>query len=238
MGIERQNRILAAMNAASRARVVSRIEQVELQSGQVLFEPGDTLRHAYFPITSILSLLAILRDGSAVVTAVVGSEGGFGLLAGMGTRRPIVRCIVQIGGLALRARIGRVREEFGRSEQARTLIMEGCEALIHQTQQTVACNLKHPVNARLCRWLLMLHDRSFEDTLPLTHEALANLLGANRTSVTLAAKSLQRAGLITSNRGVVRIVDPRGLREAVCECYGSVQAQLAYLEQVRQPAAE
>jgi DNA-binding transcriptional regulator YhcF (GntR family) len=84
----------------------------------------------------------------------------------------------------------------------------------------------------------MLHDRSFEDTLPLTHEALANLLGANRTSVTLAAKSLQRAGLITSNRGVVRIVDPRGLREAVCECYGSVQAELAYLEQVRQPAAE
>jgi CRP-like cAMP-binding protein len=238
MGIELHNRVLAAMNGASRARVLNRIEQVELQNGQVLFEPGDTLRHAYFPITCVFSLLAILHDGSAVVTSVVGTEGGFGLLAGMGTRKPFLRCIVQIGGLALRAPIGRVREEFGRSEQARTLIMEGCEALIYQAQQSVACNVKHPVNARMCRWLLMLHDRSRQDALPLTHEALANLLGANRTSVTLAAKELQRAGLITCNRGLVRIVDRRGLRQAACECYGNVQAHLAYLDQLRLPAAE
>jgi CRP-like cAMP-binding protein len=229
MGIELQNRVLTAVNVASRTRILSRSEQVELHSGQVLFEPGETLRHAYFPINCVLSLLAILHDGSAVVTAVIGREGAFGLLSGMGTRKPFVRCIVQVGGLALRARTGRVREEFGRSEQARSLIMEVCEVLIHQAPQSVACNVRHAVTARLCRWLLMLHDRSRQDELPLTHEALANLLGANRTSVTLAAKALQRAGFITYSRGIVRITDRHGLEEAACECYGSVQAHLELL---------
>ena len=219
----RSNRLLGAMEATSLARIAPHLEPVVLQLGDVVCEAGGVLKHAYFPQGAVLSLLTVLENGSAIETANIGREGAFGLFAAMYSRVSFNRCLVQFEGGMVRCPIDFLQSEIEHSEHVRNLLVSYSETLLSQVQQTVACNALHSTEERMCRWLLMMHDRAEGEALPYTHEFLSHMLGANRKSVTLAAQSLQTAGLITYQRGKIRVVDRAGLEQASCECYAIVK---------------
>ena len=211
------------MQAASLARIDPHLEPVQLKLGAFVCDAGGLLRHAYFPQGTVLSLLTVLENGSAIETANIGREGAFGLFAAMYSRVSFNRCLVQLEGGMVRCPIEVLHAEFERSEHVRDLFVSYSETLLSQVQQTVACNALHTTEERMCRWLLMMHDRAAGEALPYTHEFLSHMLGANRKSVTLAAQSLQMAGLINYHRGKIKVLDRRGLEKASCECYAIVK---------------
>src|SRR5450631_2826868 len=222
-GDEVRNRLLAAIEAASLARIAPHLEPVVLKLGDVVCEAGGLLKHAYFPEGAVLSLLTVLENGSAVETANIGREGAFGLFAAMYSRVSFNRCLVQFEGGMVRCPIDFLQSEFEHSEQVRNLFVSYSETLLSQVQQTVACNAMHTTEERICRWLLMMHDRAGGEALPYTHEFLSHMLGANRKSVTLAAQSLQMAGLISYRRGTIQVLNRTGMENASCECYAIVK---------------
>jgi CRP-like cAMP-binding protein len=217
------NRLLGALETSSRKRIEPRLETVTLKLGAVVCDAGGTLKHAYFPEGAVLSLLTVLENGSAIETANIGREGAFGLFAAMYSRVSFNRCLVQLEGGMVRCPIEVLQSEFKNSEHVRNLFVSYSETLLSQVQQTVACNALHTTEERMCRWLLMMHDRAEGEALPYTHEFLSNMLGANRKSVTLAAQALQAAGLITYRRGKIQVLDRLGLEKASCECYAIVR---------------
>lgn len=219
----RSNQLLGALEPASHDRIASHLESVKLELGAVVCEAGGLLEHAYFPQGSVLSLLTVLENGSAIETANIGREGAFGLFAAMYSRVSFNRCIVQLEGHMSRCPIELLQTEFRNSEHVRNLFVSYSETLLSQVQQTVACNAMHTTEERMCRWLLMMHDRAEGEFLTYTHEFLANILGANRKSVTLAAQSMQNAGLISYRRGRIQVLDRAGLEGASCECYAIVR---------------
>ena len=162
-------------------------------------------------------------DGTAIETANIGREGAFGLFAAMYSRTSFNRSLVQLQGAMFRVRIDILHVEFERSAQIRNLFVSYSETLLAQIQQTVACNALHTTQQRICRWLLMMHDRADGRYLGYTHEFLADVLGVNRKSVTLAAQALQREGLINYHRGTIQVLDRFGLEKASCECYAVVK---------------
>ena len=219
----RSNQLLGALETASRKRIEPHLEPIELKLGAVVCDAGGLLKHAYFPQGSVLSLLTVLENGSAIETANIGREGAFGLFAAMYSRVSFNRCIVQLVGRMVRCPIELLQFEFRNSEHVRDLFVSYSETLLSQVQQTVACNAMHTTEERMCRWLLMMHDRAEGEALTYTHEFLAHILGANRKSVTLAAQSMQMAGLISYHRGTIQVLDRQGLEKASCECYEIVR---------------
>ncbi|MGA7383784.1 MAG: Crp/Fnr family transcriptional regulator [Methylocella sp.] len=219
------NRLLGAFEPEAHARIDPHIQPVALRLGDVICEAGGHLEHVYFPIGSVLSLLTVLANGAAVETANIGNEGAFGLFAAMYSRTSFNLCLVQLEGGLVRVPIEVVRGEFERSEHVRNLLVSYSETLLAQVQQTAACNSMHTIEQRLCRWLLMMHDRAGRESLTYTHEFLAHMLGADRKSVTLAAQAMQAAGLIGYRRGTIQIIDRPGLEKRACECYAIVQAR-------------
>jgi CRP-like cAMP-binding protein len=217
------NWLLGAMESTSRKRIDPHLEPIKFKLGVVVCEAGGLLKHAYFPQGAVLSLLTVLENGSAIETANIGREGAFGLFAAMYSRVSFNRCLVQLEGGTLRCPIEVLQSEFKRSEHMRDLFVSYSETLLSQVQQTVACNALHTTEERMCRWLLMMHDRAEGEALPYTHEFLSHMLGANRKSVTLAAQSLQTAGLISYRRGRISVHDRPGLEKASCECYAVVK---------------
>jgi CRP-like cAMP-binding protein len=219
----RSNRLLGALETASRRRIEPHLEPIKLKLGAIVCEAGGLLKHAYFPQGAVLSLLTVLENGSAIETANIGREGAFGLFAAMYSRVSFNRCLVQLEGSIVRCPIELLQSEFKRSEHVRDLFVSYSETLLSQVQQTVACNAMHTTEQRICRWLLMMHDRAEGEALPYTHEFLSHMLGTNRKSVTLAAQSLQAAGLISYSRGTIKVLDRPGLERASCECYRIVK---------------
>jgi CRP-like cAMP-binding protein len=219
----RGNRLLGALEADNRRRIGPHLEPIKLKLGAIVCEAGGLLKHAYFPEGAVLSLLTVLENGSAIETANIGREGAFGLFAAMYSRVSFNRCLVQLEGSIVRCPIELLQSEFKCSEHVRDLFVSYSETLLSQVQQTVACNAMHATEQRICRWLLMMHDRAEGEALPYTHEFLSHMLGANRKSVTLAAQSLQTAGLISYYRGTIKVLDRPGLEKASCECYGIVR---------------
>ncbi|ABE63319.1 transcriptional regulator, Crp/Fnr family [Nitrobacter hamburgensis X14] len=217
------NWLLGAMESTSRKRIDPHLEPIKFKLGVVVCEAGGLLKHAYFPQGAVLSLLTVLENGSAIETANIGREGAFGLFAAMYSRVSFNRCLVQLEGGTLRCPIEVLQSEFKRSEHMRDLFVSYSETLLSQVQQTVACNALHTTEERMCRCLLMMHDRAEGEALPYTHEFLSHMLGANRKSVTLAAQSLQTAGLISYRRGRISVHDRPGLEKASCECYAIVK---------------
>jgi len=217
------NRLLGALEPRSRKRIESHLQPIELKLGAVVCEAGGLLKHAYFPQGSVLSLLTVLENGSAIETANIGREGAFGLFAAMYSRVSFNRCLVQFEGSMVRCPIALLQSEFRDSEHVRNLFVSYSETQLSQVQQTVACNAMHTTEERMCRWLLMMHDRAQGKALPYTHEFLSHMLGANRKSVTLAAQAMQAAGLISYRRGKILVVDRPGLEAASCECYAIVK---------------
>jgi CRP-like cAMP-binding protein len=217
------NQLLGALEPASRKRIDPHLEAVEFKLGEMVCDAGGLLKHAYFPQGSVLSLLTVLENGAAIETANIGREGAFGLFAAMYSRTSFNRCIVQLEGHTVRCPIQLLQYEFKNSEHVRDLFVSYSETLLSQIQQTVACNSTHTTEERMCRWLLMMHDRAGQEALPYTHEFLSHILGANRKSVTLAAQSMQNAGLISYHRGRMQVLDRTGLEQASCECYAVVK---------------
>ena len=215
--------MFGALEASSRKRIDPHLEPIKLELGAIVCDAGGLLKHAYFPEGAVLSLLTVLENGSAIETANIGREGAFGLFAAMYSRVSFNRCLVQLEGSVIRCPIEVLQSEFKRSEHVRDLFVSYSETLLSQVQQTVACNAMHTTEERICRWLLMMHDRAEGEALPYTHEFLSHMLGANRKSVTLAAQSLQTAGLISYYRGTIKVLNRPGLEKASCECYAIVK---------------
>jgi len=215
--------LLGAFESASRERVDPYIERVEVTLGDIVCEAGGILNHAYFPDGAVLSLLTVLENGTAIETANIGREGAFGLFAAMYSRSSFNRSLVQLEGGLLRVPIKVLQSEFERSAHIRNLFVSYSETLLAQIQQTVACNALHSTRQKMCRWLLMMHDRADGEHLTYTHEFLAQVLGVNRKSETLAAQALQREGLIDYHRGLMQILDRPGVEKASCECYAIVK---------------
>ena len=219
------NQLLAAMETSSRRRIEAHLQPVQLKLKTVVCEAGAMVRHAYFPLGSVLSLLTVLDDGAAIETANIGREGAFGIFPGIYRRASFNQCLVQLEGPMLRCPIAVLQGEFERSAQVRDLLVSYSETLMSQVQQTVGCNALHSVEQRMCRWLLMMFDRAEGEPMSYTHEFLSHIMGVNRTSISLAAKSLQRAGLIAYRRGTIQVVDKSGLERASCECYAVVRSR-------------
>jgi CRP-like cAMP-binding protein len=219
----RTNRLLAALDPEDFTPLEPDLEVVELSRGQVLYEPGDVIRHVYFPHEAIISLVNVMEDGGTTEIAVFGREGVVGLLSALVTREAFGRYIVQMSGTASRVPFERLNEVRNARPALRQLIMRYGEALLAQTFQTVSCNAVHVVEARCCRWILSMHDRADQATLPLTHEFLAEMLGVQRSSVSVVTRTLQTAGLVQQSRGGITVIDRAGLEETACECYGRIR---------------
>jgi CRP-like cAMP-binding protein len=221
--VTHKNRLLAAIQPASRERLAPYFEEVEVKLGTTVCEAGGVLNHAYFPDGAVLSLLTVLENGSAIETANIGREGAFGLFAAMYSRTSFNRSLVQLQGNLIRVPIKILQVEFEQNAQIRNLFVSYSETQLAQIQQTVACNSMHTTQERICRWLLMMHDRADGEELTYTHEFLAAMMGVSRKSVTLAAQALQKAGFIDYRRGKMQVVDRPGLENASCECYSVIK---------------
>ncbi len=219
----RANRLLAALDPDDFAHLEPHLEIVDLHRGQVLYETGETLLYAYLPHDTVISLVTLMKDGSSAEMAVSGREGLLGLVSAVVTRRSLGRYVVQVTGTASRIDIDRMHEAISTRPGIRRLFLHYTEALMTQVLQSVACNAVHGAEARCCRWILSMHDRLDSDALPLTHEFLAELLGVQRSTLSIITHKLQTAGLIRQARGVITVTNRAGLEGATCECYGRIR---------------
>jgi CRP-like cAMP-binding protein len=219
----RANRLLAALEPEDFAALEPHLEPVTLTYKQVLYDMGDAVTHVYFPHDAIVSLVNVMEDGATVEVGVFGCEGVLGLLSAMASREAFGRYVVQMPGTASRITFERIKEVQNARPNLRQLILNYGETLLAHTFQTVSCNAVHPVEARCCRWILAMHDRAGQDTLPLTHEFLAEMLGVQRSTVSVVTRTLQTAGLIQQSRGSISVTDRAGLEETACECYGRIR---------------
>jgi len=213
------NKLLAALPRSDFSLLAPHLTASSMAQGTVVFEAGDEVDQVYFPHSGMFSLLVVMRDGKAIETATVGREGVIGAMAGLGLYRSLVRVVVQLPLAVSKMPAAQFRKALTASEAIRELATDYNEVLLTQARITAACNALHPVEARFCRWLLQSADRAGSDTVTLTQELLAEMLGVRRTSVTEVAGKLQHEGVITYSRGVIRIVDRAGLERLSCECY-------------------
>lgn len=213
------NRILAALPEGEYLHLVPHLEFATLKFKQVLYEPNVPIRFGYFPNSGMICLIAIMRDGASVEVGVIGNEGFVGTPILLGVKSTPNRVLVQIAGGAFRIKAEALRAILPRTPRLELMLRRFIHAQAFQIAQSAACNRLHQVEGRLARWLLMTRDRVGSDLLPLTHEFLAEMLGARRSTVTVAAGALQRAGLIEYSRGRVRTLDRTGLEKSACECY-------------------
>ena len=218
------NRLLAGLAAPDRAALAPHLEAVSLSRGEVLFHPGDEVEQIHFPCGStVVSLVTVLADGRAAEAATIGREGAVGGIVSGGSKPAFCRAAAQIAGPALRLEAARLETAKGASAALRDRFARYADCLVAQLQQSVVCNAVHPLEARLCRWLLTTQDRVGDADLPLTQDALAEMLGTRRSTVTPVAGELQRRGLIAYRRGRVRVLDRAGLQRAACECHAALR---------------
>jgi CRP-like cAMP-binding protein len=217
------NRLLAALPAKEYERLLDGLEPVRLTYGEVLDEPGERMRYAYFPCDSLVSLLTLVEGRRALEVGLVGPEGMVGSRLALGFTTSSVRALVQGTGMALRIESAHFLQNFQRSPALQRALLRFTDALMLQFAQNAACNRFHVVEARLARWLLMTRERVSSREFYLTHEFLADMLGVRRVGVTVAASALQRQQLIRYRRGAVKILDLQGLEASACSCYQEVR---------------
>jgi CRP-like cAMP-binding protein len=221
----RCNSLLKALPPEERRALAPHLETVHLARGTVLAEAGAALGHVHFPHDGVVSSTLTMGDGGTAEIATIGCEGMVGMGVVLGHPQTMTRNVVQVAGAAARLPVTEFEAALARSPAVRALCLSYAAALLFQVMQSSACNALHPTEQRLCRWLLLLHDRAGEDTLHLTQEFLAEMLGVYRPTVTLVARSLQAAGLIRYRRGVIEVLNRASLEEVSCECYRAVRTQ-------------
>jgi CRP-like cAMP-binding protein len=220
------NGILLGLPPKEFELVFPKLEFVRLKTHQLLHEPGDTLRSAYFCNGGLVSILSVFPDGKSVEVGLVGKEGFIGLPLVVGFHTAPTRAIAQIEGSAFRVDGEALIALLGQCPRLERQLHQFSQIMAMQVTQIAACNRLHEVNERLARWLLMSSDRIGSSLVPLTQELLAQMLGTRRSSVTVAAGMLQKAGLTSHTRGSVKIVDRGKLEDVSCECYGIMQRQV------------
>jgi CRP-like cAMP-binding protein len=201
------------------------MEFVTLALGETLYESGSHLRHVYFPVSGVVSLLIVTEDGGSAEIAVIGNDGCVGIALLLGGETTLDRAVVQIAGHAYRLPAEVVLREFKRGHAAQLLLLRYIQALMTQTAQTAVCNRHHTVEQQLCRWLLLTLDRVPSTDVVMTQELISNMLGVRRSGVTQAARDLQRAGLIEYERGHIRVLARERLEAHACECYAVVKRE-------------
>lgn len=228
------NLLLNMLEDHAYEQVAAQLQLVHLRAKGVIGQRGAVPTHVYFPCTSVFSVLAFMSDGSAVEVGTIGREGFVGLESLAGGEYWTETIICQIEGDSLRMAIGDFKEVVAGDTPLRRIAQRYLLVYLSQVSQSVACNRLHGVEARFARWILMARDRTDNDVFDLTQEFLAGMLGVQRPTVSLVAKTFQQAGLIRYNRGHIQILDRPGLEEAACECYGVVKDQFARLLGVTQ----
>jgi CRP-like cAMP-binding protein len=218
-GIPLDNKLLAGLPRDQLKLLAPHLSTSVIAQGVVLLEAGEEFDEVYFPHSGMLSLLVVMSDGKAIEVATVGREGAVGAMAGLGLYKSSVRVTVQLPMAVTKIAASQFRKAVEGSHAVRDLCIRYNEVLLVQARVTAACNALHPVDARFCRWLLQSADRAESDTVPLTQEFLAEMLGVRRTSVTEVASNIQNLGTIAYSRGVIHIVDRAALERQACECY-------------------
>jgi CRP-like cAMP-binding protein len=217
------NHLLASLPPEAADVAQARLEAVDLAAGALLYEAGTVLRHAYFPVTAVVSLVSPLLNGDSAEVAVVGREGVVGVCAFMGGGMALSSAVVQRPGLAWRISARDIADLARDSEPVMQQLLRYTQSLFTQMSQTSACNRHHALGERLCRWLLQHRDRQDGDELQITQERIAGLLGVRREGITSTALKLQQAGLIRYVRGRIQMTDRLGLEQQSCECYRVMQ---------------
>jgi len=219
------NRLLAKLPKNEYMRLLPKMKRVNLVLGQGLYEPGAAIKYIYFPNNSIISLISEVSGTAWLEVGMVGNEGMAGLPVFMGVSSSGTRALVQGSGTAMRMSSAAVRKEANQLGSLHRLLHRYSHSLLTQVAQSSVCNRFHLVNARLARWLLMTNDRLGVEKFPLTQEFLSNMLGVRREGVSKAAGTLQAAKLIRYSRGVITLLDRRGLEAKSCECYAIIKAE-------------
>lgn len=221
------NRILQRLSGKTLTLIKPHLRKVKLAQGAILHQAGEAITTVYFPLSGMVSMLAVLKNGEAIETGVIGRDGFVGGYIGARGWRAFGQAVMQLAGEAMALNVRQFKKAYDASDELRTLVNGYQSVLYFQAQQTAACQALHPVEARMCRWLLQAQDAVGSDTLNLTQEFLSQMLGVRRTSVSGSANKLQDDGLITYKRGVIRILDRKGLEKCACECYAAVRTAIA-----------
>jgi CRP-like cAMP-binding protein len=224
-----QNHLLAALPAVEFERLAAHLEPVVLPLGEMLYEPGAQLQHAYFPVSAIVSLHYVMESGASASVAAVGNEGIVGVSLYMGGDTTPSSAVVQTAGDAYRLARRLLKQEFERSGPTQRLLLRYTQALMTQMSQTAVCNRHHSVEQQLCRWLLVTLDRLPSDRIVMTQEMVAGMLGVRRESITEATGRLQQAGVVQVRRGHLTVLERAGLETRVCECYAVVKSEFGRL---------
>ncbi len=224
-----QNHLIAALTKDEFEPLATQLELVPMPLGQMLYEPGEQLPHAYFPTSCIVSLHYVTESGASAETASVGREGLVGVSLFMGGNTTSSSAVVQTAGHAYRLERHKLLQEFNRAGPLQRLLLRYTQALLTQMAQIAVCNRHHTLEQQLCRWLLMTLDRLPTNELTMTQELVASMLGVRREGVTEAAGNLQRAGCISYRRGHIAVLDRSGLETRACECYAVVKAEMKRL---------
>jgi CRP-like cAMP-binding protein len=218
------NLLLASLSPSDADALRPYLKPVQLESEEILFDAGDRIADIYFPTGAIVSLVVPLSSGEIIEAAMVGKDGVVGGAAALGCGSAVNQGIVQLAGRAMTCKVSELTIAALNSPALTSALVRHDQAVYAQASQSAACMAAHHVEARLCRWLLRARDLADSDNLPFTHEFLAEMLGVERTSVTLHARTLQHAGMIKYSRGRIQITDVEAMRETVCECYGAVRS--------------
>jgi CRP-like cAMP-binding protein len=224
-GVPLDNKLLSSLPRDQFDLLVPHLVTQPLAQGAILIEAGEEFEYVYFPHYGMLSLLAVLKDGKAIETATVGREGVVGAMAGLGLYKSLVRVVVQLPIGVTKISAAHFRKAASGSNAIRDLCIHYNEVLLSQARVTAACNALHVVEARFCRWLLQSADRAGNNTINLTQEFLAEMLGVRRTSVTEVASKIQNTDVISYSRGIITILDRRALEKMSCECYQTLLDQ-------------
>ena len=225
----KQNQILAALPAAEYTRLLPCLGIVELKLGEVLYEPGELMAHAYFPVSGIISLLYVMRGGASAEIAITGNEGLVGVSLFMGGESTTSRAVAQNAGVSYRLEADVLRREFARGGPLQYLVLRYTQALMTQMTQTAACNRHHTLDQQLCRWILLSLDCLAGSELAMTQQLIANMLGVTKEGVVAALDHLQNDGLLHHSQGVITVTDRPALERRVCECYLVVKNEFSRL---------
>lgn len=217
------NRILDRLPPHEAERLLVEAETVSQPSGLEIYRQNGDMPHVYFPLRGVYSFVVVSPDGHCTEAATVGNEGFVGLPVYLGLDFSIQQAIVQVPCDALRLPADSFRRLVREHRSLEQLVLRYIAFSLRYANQTIACNALHTVEQRACRWLLMAHDRAEADEFFLTQEFLSQMLAVRRQSVSVVAGTLQKGGLITYNRGTVRILDRAGLTETACECHGVIR---------------
>jgi CRP-like cAMP-binding protein len=221
-----KNRLLAALPRDEYHRLLPHLEKVPLPLKDILYEANGSIPHVFFPLSGVVSLVILMESGFTLEVGTIGNEGMVGTPVFLGSESSPTRAISQVPGEALRLETKVFQKEMRRRGPLHGLVQRYTQAMINQISQSTVCNRRHSVEKRMCRWLLMSHDRVGADEFLLTQEFLAQMLGVRRPTVSAVAGILQKAGLITYHRGKMTVLDRKGLEAASCECYQVVREEL------------